>query len=204
MTPQQLIAAISGTLANADKYCAALNSAMAKWGIDTPLRQAYFLGQIAVESGRLAVVEEALSYSADRLMAVWPARFPTMGVALQYARQPAKLANSVYANRMGNGGPETGDGYRFRGRGLKQLTGRDNYQNYQVASGKQVVSNPDLLLQPDAAADSAAWFWYKNGLNALADRCDIVGITRKVNGGQIGLLERTRCSEQAKKALGAA
>jgi putative chitinase len=201
MTPQQLTAAIGCTPANADKYCAALNAAMEKYAINTPLRQAYFLGQIAVESGHLSVVEEALSYGADRLMVVWPSRFPTMGVAMQYARQPAKLANQVYGNRMGNGAPETGDGYRYRGRGLKQLTGKDNYTAYQASSGKPVVSNPDLLLQPEAAADSAGWFWSKNGLNALADKCDVVGITKRVNGGQIGLLERTRCSEQAKKAL---
>ena len=174
---------------------------MVKWGINTPLRQAYFLGQIAVESGRLSLVEERLSYAADRLMAVWPSRFPTMGKAIQYSRQPAKLANSVYANRMGNGAPETGDGFRYRGRGLKQLTGKSNYQAYQADTGNLVIAFPDLLLTPALAADSAGWFWSKNGLNALVDRCDVVGITRRVNGGQIGLLERTRCSEQALKAL---
>lgn len=201
MTPEQLKAAIGCDAADAAKYCTALNAAMAKYHINTPLRQAYFLGQIAVESGCLSVVQEGLSYGADRLMTVWAKRFPTMGIAMQYARQPQKLANFVYANRMGNGPPESGDGYRYRGRGLKQLTGRDNYTAYQAASGKQVVSNPDLLLQPDAAADSAAWFWSKNGLNALADDCDIVGITLKVNGGTTGLLKRTQFSERAKKAL---
>lgn len=201
MTPKQLQAATGCTAENAAKYCGPLVAAMARWGIDTPKRQAHFLGQIAVESGRLAVVSENLNYRAERLMAVWPKRFPTLAMAQKYAGQPQNLANLVYANRMGNGAPETGDGYRYRGRGLKQLTGHDNYKAYQGASGNRVLESPDLLLQPDAAADSAAWFWYKAGLNRWADRGDVPGVTRIVNGGYNGLADRQQYTSQALKAL---
>lgn len=202
MSPQQLQAATGCSLADAGKYCAAIEAAMKRWGIDTPIRQAHFLGQIVVESAKLSAVVENLNYRAETLMRVWPSRFPTLAIAQQYAGNPEKLANQVYGNRMGNGAPETGDGYRYRGRGLKQLTGKDNYEAYQRDSGRPVVQAPDLLLTPDVAADSAGWFWWKSALNALADKGDIGGITKRVNGGQMGLLERTRATQQALKALG--
>jgi putative chitinase len=201
MTPQQLQAATGCTLADAGQYCAALDAAMARWGIDTPIRKAHFLGQVVVESGKLSAVVENLNYGAETLMRVWPTRFPTLAIAQQFAGNPEKLANQVYGNRMGNGAPETGDGFRYRGRGLKQLTGKDNYQAYQADSGRPVVQAPDLLLTPEAAADSAGWFWWKKGLNTLADKADIGAITKRVNGGQLGLLERTRATQQAMQAL---
>jgi putative chitinase len=201
MTPLQLQAATSCTLANAGKYCAPLDAAMVRYGINTRIRQAHFLGQIGVESAHLAAVVENLNYRAETLMRVWPARFPTMALAQQYAGSPEKLANQVYGNRMGNGAPETGDGFKYRGRGLKQLTGKFNYQTYQTDSGRPVIEAPDLLLTPDVAADSAGWFWWKHNLNTLADQADVGQITRVVNGGTNGLLERTRLTQLALEQL---
>lgn len=203
MTPDLLRAATGCTTADAQKYAPHLTAAMTRWGIDTPLRQAAFLGQICVESGALSIVSENLTYTtAARMCAVWPARFKAPADAQPYVRNPAALANLVYANRMGNGLPTSGDGYKFRGRGLKQLTGRSNYAAYKVAAGVDVLSNPDWLLQPQFAADSAGWFWHANGLSALADAGDWTGMTRKINNGLTGLADRINAIKRAMLALG--
>lgn len=132
-------------------------------------------------------------------MAVWPSRFKTLPEARQCERNPQALAERVYGGRMGNASP--GDGWKYRGRGLKQLTGKTNYMAYAKAAGIDCVSNPDLLLQPEHAADSAAWFWSSNGCSALADKGDVRGLTQRINGGLNGLEERLAQSAKAIKAL---
>lgn len=201
LTAQQLAAATGATLLRASFWLPHMTAAMAKYGINTPARVAHFLAQVSVESGRLSRTEESLSYTAERLMAVWPSRFKTLQEARQYERNPKALAERVYGGRMGNA--STGDGWKYRGRGLKQLTGKTNYMAYMLAAGIDCVSNPDLLLQPEHAADSAAWFWSSNGCSALADRCDVAGLTRRINGGTNGLEERQAMTAVAMKVLGA-
>lgn len=199
MHPATLANAIGCTLLTASRFAGPLTDAMQRWGIDSPVRQAAFLGQIAVESMRLSVLEENLSYSAERLCAVWPRRFPTLESAAPFARNPRALANKVYGGRMGNTGPD--DGWRYRGRGLKQLTGRDNYEAYSRAAGINAASNPDLLLDPRYAADSAGWFWHANGCGALADARDWRGLTRRINGGETALGERIAAINRALSVL---
>lgn len=200
MTPDILSACTGCTLLTAGRFSAPLTAAMARWGIDTPLRQAAFLAQVSHESGRLTTLSENLNYSAQRLCAVWPSRFPSPASAQPFANNPQALANKVYGGRMGNTAPD--DGWRYRGRGLKQLTGKSNYTAYQQASGKPVLAQPDLLLEPDAASDSAAWFWHANGCNALADRQDWKALTARINGGTLGLAERVALTQRAMKTLG--
>lgn len=174
--------------------------------IISPEAAAAFLGQIAVESAELNRLEENLNYSAPRLCAVWPSRFPTLADAEPYARNPEKLGNKVYANRLGNGDEASGDGYRYRGRGLMQTTGRANYAALEKATGMPVVSGPDMLLQKKYAARAATYFWMSHNLNDLADGtvANFEKITRIINGGTHGLEERKRYWARARKALGAA
>lgn len=189
---------------------AALNDAMAACEISTAPRQSAFLAQVLHESAELRHLEESLSYSPQRLRQVWPQRFPSDAVAAQYGHAPEKLANHIYASRMGNGDEASGDGWRYRGRGLIQLTGRDNYAALAGAVKLDALAQPELLLQPAGAALSAAWFWQAHGLNALADQAsganaDVVfaDITRRVNGGLNGLTERRAYWLRARQALGA-
>lgn len=176
-----------------------IHMALDRSGIDTPARVAYFLAQVGVESGGLARLEENLSYSAERLMGVWPSRFKTLAAAQAYARNPEALANKVYSGRMGNTQP--GDGWRYRGRGLKQLTGRNNYQEYAEASRIDVVKWPELLVKPQYAADSAGWFWDARGCKHFADDGDVRGLTRAINGGETGLRERAALTAKALQVL---
>ncbi len=166
-----------------------------KFGINTPLRVAHFLAQCGHESGGFRVTQENLNYSAKGLNGIFKKYFPTEAAAAAYARNPQKIANKVYANRMANGSEASGDGYKFRGRGYIQLTGRDNYTQFGKAIGVDIPSNPDLVSSKYALA-SAAWFWSKNGLNKLADggASDVVvtSITKRVNGGTIGLPDRIK------------
>jgi putative chitinase len=197
--------------AQPDAWVAALNPAMNDFDITTPARTAAFLSQIAYESGEFNHLLENLNYSAQRLVQVWPSRFPTLPVAIPYAGNPEKLANYIYANRLGNGPPESGDGWKYRGRGLIQLTGRGNYQQAATGIGRPLVDQPDLLLQPEVAARSAAFFWKSHGLNELADdrsgdddNADFQLITIRINGGTNGLDGRRAYWAQAKNALGVA
>lgn len=183
---------------------APMNAACAKWGIDTPKRRAGFLSQCAVESGGFTMRTERLSYSAERLMAVWPKRFPTMAAAMPYARNPEKLANKVYANRMGNGTELSGDGWEFRGRGFKQLTGRDNYTAFAKAMNMTVAEVPSYIETDEGACQSAAWFWSTNRLNAFADVADVRGMTLKINGGLNGFDDRKARWAAACRACGVA
>jgi putative chitinase len=167
----------------------------AKFGINTPLRVAHFLAQCGHESGGFRVTQENLNYSAKGLNGIFRKYFPTEAAATPYARQPQKIANKVYANRMANGSEASGDGYKFRGRGYIQLTGRDNYTQFGKAIGVDIPNNPDLVASKYALA-SAAWFWSKNGLNKLADNgatdTVVTSITKRVNGGTIGLPDRIK------------
>jgi putative chitinase len=170
------------------KWLEPLQETFEKYQINTPKRQACFIGQCMHESGGFKFLKENLNYSAKALMATWPSRFPDMDTAEKYERQPEKIANKVYSGRMGN--TEDGDGAKFIGRGLIQLTGKDNYKAFGEAIGEDLVSNPQLVEEPRYAALSAGWFWNKRGLNALADIMDITTLTVRINGGKIGIDDR--------------
>ena len=201
MTPATLLRIMPQAGKQADVFAQPLTDAMERYNIVGPVRQACFLAQIGVESGQLHYMSENLSYSAQRLTEVWPSRFPSISSTEGYARNPKALANKVYAGRMGNGNEASGDGYKYRGRGMIQLTGKDNYQRCGQAIGFDLVGNPDLLAAPRLAAESAAWFWSANGLNRLADEGDQRAVTKKVNGGHHGLASRIALYEIARKVL---
>jgi len=166
-----------------------------KFEINTPLRLAHFLAQCGHESGGFRATQENLNYSAKGLMGIFKKYFPTEALANAYQRNPQKIANRVYANRMANGDEASGDGYKFRGRGYIQLTGKDNYTQFGKAIGENITSNPDVVSGKYALL-SAAWFWSKNGLNKLADGgatdAVVTSITKRVNGGTIGLPDRIK------------
>lgn len=162
-----------------------------KYKITTPLRIVHFLAQCHNETGGFTKFFENLNYSQTGLLKTFSKYFTT-AQAKTYANKPASIANRVYANRMGNGNESSGDGYRFRGRGIIQLTGRANYQAYKEYSKIDVVSNPDLAARIDIALDIAGWYWQKNNINVLADKDNIESITKAVNGGSIGLEDRKK------------
>jgi putative chitinase len=186
-----------------------LSAAMARYEIDSPDRIASFIAQIGHESGQFNRLVESLIYSTpQRLMRVWPKRFPTEVIAAPYVKNESRLANYVYANRLGNGDTDSGDGFRFRGRGLIQITGRSNYAACGQALGLDLLNQPDLLVDPANAALSAAWFWNSRGLNALADDRtgdddleDFMSITRAINGGTQGLQERLALLRAVERCL---
>lgn len=188
-----------------------LTSAGARFLINTPARWAAFLAQIAHESNELRRLEENLLYTtAARICAVWPKRFPTEADALPYVRNPEKLANRVYANRLGNGPEDSGDGWQYRGRGLIQLTGRSNYADAIERLALPKGTPATEFAEPKLAALVAAWFWATRGCNALADDestddddADFVTITKRINGGVVGLADRRRYWQAAKQALAA-
>ena len=182
------------------KWDIPLNQVFVKYDIGTPKRQAAFIGQCAVESANFTRLQENLNYSAQRLTQVWPSRFPNINMAEAYAHNPEKLADFVYAGRMGN--LQDGDGWKFHGRGLIQLTGRENYANCGSGVGVDLIDNPDLLLTPQYAVLSAGWFWNKKGLNALADTQEYGAMTRRINGGLTGLDERIAKITKALQVLG--
>ena len=183
-----------------DKWEIPLNQVFVKYDINTPKRQAAFIGQCAVESANFTRLQENLNYSAQRLTQVWPSRFPNISMAEPYANNPEKLADFVYAGRMGN--LQDGDGWKFHGRGLIQLTGRENYANCGSGVGVDLIDNPDLLLTPKYAVLSAGWYWNKKGLNALADTQEYGAMTKRINGGLTGLDERIVKITKALQVLG--
>lgn len=190
------------------KWLEAVQKTCDEFEINTPQRIASFIAQTAHESGGYTMLTENLNYRAATLAACWPNRFAVLGankkpvkengklvpsgVANSIAGKPELIANLVYSSRMGNGPAESGEGWKYRGRGLKQLTGKDNYTRCGTALGLDLVSNPDLLLEPMAAARSAGWFWKNNNLSTFADAGDIKGMTKKINGGFIGLEDREK------------
>jgi putative chitinase len=184
-------------------WVAALVAPLHRSGITSPRCVAAFLGQCAVESAGFLNLEEDLDYSTSRLCQVWPNRFPSTGAAEACARQPEVLANRVYADRMGNGDEASGDGWRFRGRGLIQITGRTAYQCFARAMSLSLDRAVEHAATQAGAADSAAWFWSANQLNALANTWSLDLLTRKINGGTEGAAERTRLCDAALHAIGA-
>lgn len=192
---------------NPEKWLEAVEATCQEFEINTPERIASFLAQTSHESGGYTMLSENLFYKAATLAACWPNRFAELGpdkkpkkdekgkliptaVANSIAGKPELIANLVYSSRMGNGPAESGEGWKYRGRGLKQLTGKDNYTRCGNALGVDLVSNPDLLLEPLYASRSAGWFYKANNLSAFADVGDIKGMTKKINGGFIGLEQR--------------
>jgi putative chitinase len=179
----------------------AFNQTFDRWGISTPVQQAAFIGQCGHESGNFRILEENLNYAADRLMKIWPKRFPTLEAAQPYHRNPRKIANKVYANRMGNRDEASDDGWRFRGSGWIQLTGHDNFYHFSQAMGEDFVMKPDLVRTPLYAAHSAGWFWQTQKLNRFADARDWTLLTKRINGGTIGLDDRIKHTNHALAVL---
>lgn len=203
ITKEQLRRAIPDAKdSSIEEYHEPLLAAMEHYSINTKNRIAAFLANLAHESAAFNTTEENLNYSAKRLLQVWPKHFRGRNTAL-YHQQPQKIANLVYANRMGNGDKASGDGWKYRGRGLIQLTGKDNYQMFSDAIDADIVSNPDWILTPEGATISAGWFWNSRKLNQLADVEDLKEITRRINGGYHGHAERVRRYRHIKKVLGA-
>jgi putative chitinase len=205
MTPESPLLIAAG-VKDPDKWLQAVVETCVEFEINTPQRVAGFLAQTSHESGGYTMLSENLNYRAATLAACWPNRFAVLGadkkpkkengklvptaVANSIAGKAELIANLVYSSRMGNGPAESGEGWKYRGRGLKQLTGKDNYARCGTALGVDLVGNPDLLLEPMAAARSAGWFWKANNLSKFADVGDLEGMTKKINGGLIGYAER--------------
>ena len=187
-----------------DAVIAMIPDTAAKFGINTPLRLAHFLAQCGHESGGFRATQENLNYSAQGLNGIFKKYFPTAAAAAAYARQPAKIASKVYANRMGNGSEASGEGYKFRGRGYIQLTGKENYTAFGKAINEDIISNPDIVASKYALL-SAAWFFTKNGLHKMADGgasdAVVTQITKRVNGGTIGLADRIKHFKEYYKLL---
>jgi predicted chitinase len=187
---------------DAEQYIEDLEQILPKYGIaDSKVRLAHFFAQILHESGCMRFDTENLNYSSDALRRVFGKYFRTKEEADAYARKPEKIANRVYANRNGNGGEETGEGWKYRGRGLIQLTGKDNYRAFASWIGDpRVLDEPDLV-SSEYAVHSAVFYWDRNGLNQLADRDDVVALTRRINGGTNGLSHRRELLNKANGLL---
>lgn len=179
---------------NISEWYTSMYEILPQYDIYDIARVAAFIAQCAHESGGFTTLSENLNYSWQGLRKVFPKYFPDDATAQAYNRQPEKIANRVYANRMGNGSEASGEGYKFRGRGLIQLTGKSNYQRCSMSmfEDNTLVDNPDVLTQPYYALHSACWFWNANRLNELADVQDIKMMTKKINGGFIGLEDRVK------------
>lgn len=197
---------------NLDGFVAYFNMYAVHFGLTTKARVTHFLSQIFHESGALSATSENMNYSAERLMAVWPSRFKSLSQAEPYAHNPEKLANNVYANRMGNGNEQSGDGWKYRGRGLIGLTGKSQYEAFNKFDlcTDDVVKSPDKVSEYPLCLVSAMWFWERNNLNELADM-DMGGsngesivekITKKVNGGLTNISDRKYYYRRFKRELG--
>ena len=209
---------VAAKIKDPDKWLQPLIETCVEFEINTEQRVAAFLAQTSHESGGYTMLIENLNYRAATLAACWPNRFAELGpnkkpkrdakgaliptkVALSIEKKPELIANMVYSSRMGNGPPQSGEGWKYRGRGLKQLTGKDNYKRCGDALNLDLVNNPDLLLEPMPAARSAGWFWKVNNLSPLADASDIKGMTKKINGGFIGLEARQALFDKIMAAI---
>jgi len=186
-----------------DHWYSALAQLLPDYELNTPLRVAHFVAQCAHESGNFVFIKENLNYKAASLQKTFAKYFPTAELAAEYANQPEKIANRIYASRMGNGNETSGDGYRFCGRGLIQLTGRDNYTFFAGSLDISVEDASEYLETFEGAAQSACWFWEQNNLNRFADANDVRGLTRAINGGYIGLENRQSHTEHSLHVLGA-
>jgi putative chitinase len=178
-----------------DAVIAQIPEVMDKFQINTPLRLCHFLAQCGHESGNFKAVNENLNYGAKGLRGIFPKYFPTDALAAEYERKPEKIANKIYGGRMGNGPEATGEGYKYRGRGYIQLTGKDNYSAFDKVVTEDITTNPDLVATKYPLL-SAAWFWNSRKLNEIADKgatdAEVTAITKKVNGGTIGLDDRIK------------
>lgn len=181
----------------------ALQQLLPEYDINTPHRIAHFVAQCAHESGNFVFIQENLNYRAASLRKLFAKYFPTDALAAQYEKQPQRIANRIYASRMGNGDEASGDGWRYRGRGLIQLTGKDNYTFFAGSLDISVEEAAEYLATFEGAAQSACWFWEQNNLNRFADANDVKGLTRAINGGYIGLEDRIKHTEHALHVLGA-
>jgi putative chitinase len=168
----------------------ALSKLLPDYEINTIQRIAAFIAQCSHESAGFTAIQENLNYRAESLMRVWPKYFPTIDIANAYAHKPEMIANRAYANRMGNGDEMSGDGWRYCGRGLIQLTGKSNYKAFADSLDMNINEVPEYLATFEGASQSACWFWENNNLNRFADNGDILGLTKAINGGTLGLEDR--------------
>lgn len=201
---QEQLAELLPNNQNVSEWVDALNNVLPEYEINTPLRVAAFIAQCAHESGNFTRLEENLNYRWQTLRKVFPKYFPTDAIAQEYASRPDKkeaIANRAYGNRMGNGPEESGDGYRYRGRGLIQLTGKNNYTAFAKSLDIPVEEAVEYLETFDGAVQSACWFWDTNNLNKWADEGDMVTLTKKINGGTNGLEDRIKHYKHALKVL---
>jgi len=185
-----------------DQWYEALSVLLPDYEINTPNRIAAFIAQCAHESASFTALHENLNYRSETLSKVWPKKFPA-SIAEQYAHKPESIANRAYASRMGNGDEASGDGWRYCGRGLIQLTGKDNYTAFADSIGITPEEVSDYVQTFEGAAQSACWFWESNNLNQYADSGDIETMTKRINGGTLGLEDRKKHYEHAKHILGA-
>lgn len=180
----------------------ALAQLLPDYDINTPERVSHFIAQCAHESGNFVFVQENLNYRASSLRKIFGKYFPTDALAAQYEKQPERIANRIYANRMGNGDESSGDGWRYRGRGLIQLTGKDNYTFFAGSLDIPVEEASEYLQTFEGAAQSACFYWENNNLNRFADANDVRGLTRAINGGYIGLEDRIKHTNHALHVMG--
>ena len=201
-TVEQVRELIPRALGGPDDWYESMYEALPQYGITSVPRVAAFIAQCAHESGGFSTLEENLNYKAATLTRIWPQRYPA-GIAEQYAGKAEAIANKSYGGRMGNGPEASGDGWKYRGRGLLQLTGKDNYSNCSkfMFQDDTLIENPDILLDAYYAIHSAGWFWHKNNLNQYADSGDFVTMTKKINGGTIGLEDRKKHYAHAVEVL---
>jgi putative chitinase len=200
---QQKLEAILEHNVETGEWFNVLSSELGKHEINTVPRIASFVSQCAHESGDFRVMKENLNYSAEALVKVFKKYFPTLESAYPYNRKPFEIANKVYANRMGNGDQASGDGFKFRGRGLIQITGKDNYRKCSLAlfNDERLLDNPDFLLTKLGAVQSACWFWTANKINPVADTGDVAKVTKIINGGTNGLDHRAMKYKMAMSVL---
>jgi len=185
-----------------DQWHKALSQLLPDYEINTPERIAAFIAQCAHESGGFLFLTENLNYKAESLLKVFPKYFKDMATAKAYEKKPEKIANRIYADRMGNGNEASGDGFKYRGRGLIQLTGKTNYTWFAASLEITPEDAAEYTQTFEGAAQSACWFWETNKINAFADKNDIVGMTKRINGGTIGLEDRKKHYEHALHVLG--
>lgn len=201
MISKEQLQSIMPKMVDFEKYTGPLNESMQKYDINNPLRIAAFIGNTAVESNQFRATRENLNYDTAGLLRVWPKKFSTVKAA-QYAHQPEKIANYVYANMGGNGPESSGDGWKYRGGGPIQLTLKDNYDKAGKGIGADLVNHPELIEGPLYGCDSAAWYFKTHGCNEAADSGDFRSVIKRINSALLGLAERQAFYERAKKSLG--
>ena len=202
LTREQLAEMIPGN-PYLDNWLEALNEILPEYEINTPKRVAAFIAQCAHESGGFRALKENLNYRAESLLRIFPKYFKTLAEAKQYEKKPEKIANRIYGGRMGNGPESSGDGFRYCGRGLIQLTGKENYTWFAESLEMPLEDVPEYLQTFEGAVQSACWFWETNNLNQWADKGDILTMTKRINGGTIGLEDRIKHYNHALHVLGA-